>query len=147
MAEGTSSLDDQLSQRFIELDPSGYFLIKLDAETGELVAEHSQLMARWPLQACSYEGYKQRVQRDCEPADPARPSEHESVVNVLWRRAGGSLASVALDGISAVRAMRERANEIKCHALDEPQHRWRLLPEAARLLREATRMLGTILVR
>ena len=40
MAEGTSSLDDQLSQRFIELDPSGYFLIKLDAEAGELVAEH-----------------------------------------------------------------------------------------------------------
>ena len=40
MAEGTSSLDDQLSQRFIELDPSGYFLIKLDPEEGELVAEH-----------------------------------------------------------------------------------------------------------
>ena len=40
MAEGTSSLDDQLSQRFIELDPSGYFLIKLDAEAGELIAEH-----------------------------------------------------------------------------------------------------------
>ncbi len=40
MAEGTSSLDDQLSQRFIELDPSGYFLIKLDAEAGQLVAEH-----------------------------------------------------------------------------------------------------------
>ena len=39
MAEGTSSLDDQLSQRFIELDPSGYFLIKLDAEAGELIAE------------------------------------------------------------------------------------------------------------
>ena len=40
MAEGTSSIDDQLSQRFIELDPSGYFLIKLDADAGELVAEH-----------------------------------------------------------------------------------------------------------
>ena len=40
MAEGTTSLDDQLSQRFIDLDPSGYFLIKLDAEAGELVAEH-----------------------------------------------------------------------------------------------------------
>ena len=40
MTEGTSSLDDQLSQRFIELDPSGYFLIKLDAEACELVAEH-----------------------------------------------------------------------------------------------------------
>ena len=40
MTEGTSSLDDQLSQRFIDLDPSGYFLIKLDAEAGELVVEH-----------------------------------------------------------------------------------------------------------
>ena len=40
MAEGTTSLDDQLSQRFIDLDPSGYFLIKLDAEAGELIAEH-----------------------------------------------------------------------------------------------------------
>jgi hypothetical protein len=35
-----SHLDDQLSQRFIALDPLGYFLIKVDAEAGELVAEH-----------------------------------------------------------------------------------------------------------
>ena len=34
------SLDDQLSQRFIALDPSGYFLIRVDAEAQELVAEH-----------------------------------------------------------------------------------------------------------
>ena len=33
-------LDGALSQRFIELDPAGYFLIRLDAEAGELVAEH-----------------------------------------------------------------------------------------------------------
>lgn len=33
-------LDEQLSQRFIALDPAGYFLIKLDRETGELIAEH-----------------------------------------------------------------------------------------------------------
>ncbi len=33
-------LDDQLSQRFIDLDPSGYFLIRLDREAAELVAEH-----------------------------------------------------------------------------------------------------------
>jgi dihydropteroate synthase len=33
-------LDDRLSQRFIALDPAGYFLIKLDREAGELVAEH-----------------------------------------------------------------------------------------------------------
>ena len=33
-------LDDQLSQRFIALDPAGYFLIKIDREAGELVAEH-----------------------------------------------------------------------------------------------------------
>jgi hypothetical protein len=34
------SLDEELSQRFIALDPSGYFLIKLDRQAGELVAEH-----------------------------------------------------------------------------------------------------------
>jgi hypothetical protein len=33
-------LDDQLSQRFIELDPAGYFLIRIDREAAELVAEH-----------------------------------------------------------------------------------------------------------
>ena len=34
------SLDEALSQRFIALDPSGYFMIKVDAAAGELVAEH-----------------------------------------------------------------------------------------------------------
>ena len=33
-------LDDQLSGRFIALDPAGYFLIKLDRAAGELMAEH-----------------------------------------------------------------------------------------------------------
>lgn len=34
------SLDDALSQRSIALDPAGYFLIRVDADAGELVAEH-----------------------------------------------------------------------------------------------------------
>lgn len=33
-------LDDQLSQRFIALDPAGYFLIRVDHEKAELLAEH-----------------------------------------------------------------------------------------------------------
>jgi dihydropteroate synthase len=33
-------LDERLSQRFIDLDPAGYFLIKLDRQSGELIAEH-----------------------------------------------------------------------------------------------------------
>ena len=33
-------LDEVLSSRFISLDPAGYFLIKLDHQAGELVAEH-----------------------------------------------------------------------------------------------------------
>ena len=33
-------LDEALSNRFIALDPAGYFLIKVDREAGELVAEH-----------------------------------------------------------------------------------------------------------
>lgn len=32
--------DDELSQRFIALDPAGYFLIRVDHGAGELVAEH-----------------------------------------------------------------------------------------------------------
>ncbi len=40
MAESISSIDDQLSRRFIALDPSGYFLIRLEASAGELVVEH-----------------------------------------------------------------------------------------------------------
>jgi dihydropteroate synthase len=35
-----SSCDDALSGRFIALDPAGYFLIFVDREAGELVAEH-----------------------------------------------------------------------------------------------------------
>jgi len=33
-------IDAQLSQRFIALDPAGYFLIRVDHEAAELVAEH-----------------------------------------------------------------------------------------------------------
>jgi hypothetical protein len=40
LAEQRRSLDERLSQRFIALDPAGYFLIKLDRAAGELIAEH-----------------------------------------------------------------------------------------------------------
>jgi hypothetical protein len=33
-------LDDDLSQRFIELDPAGYFLIRVDLQQGQLIVEH-----------------------------------------------------------------------------------------------------------
>ncbi len=33
-------IDDSLSQRFIALDSNGYFLVKLDREAQEIVAEH-----------------------------------------------------------------------------------------------------------
>ncbi|MEB3322700.1 MAG: DUF4346 domain-containing protein [Synechococcaceae cyanobacterium] len=39
-AAARRELDEELSQRFIALDPAGYFLIKVDAEAGELIAEH-----------------------------------------------------------------------------------------------------------
>jgi hypothetical protein len=38
--ESRQTLDEALSQRFIALDPAGYFLIRVDAEKQELVAEH-----------------------------------------------------------------------------------------------------------
>lgn len=34
------ALDDQLSKRFIELDPGGYFLIYLDLDQGLICAKH-----------------------------------------------------------------------------------------------------------
>lgn len=33
-------IDDQLSNRHIDLDPAGYFIIKVDRGTKEIVAEH-----------------------------------------------------------------------------------------------------------
>jgi dihydropteroate synthase len=39
-AEQRQELEGRLSQRFIALDPAGYFLIKLDRAAGELIAEH-----------------------------------------------------------------------------------------------------------
>jgi len=39
-AQALQALDDQLSQRFIALDPAGYFLIRVDAAAAELVVEH-----------------------------------------------------------------------------------------------------------
>jgi dihydropteroate synthase len=38
--QSRQELDDSLSQRFIALDPSGYFLIKIDLQRQELVVEH-----------------------------------------------------------------------------------------------------------
>ena len=40
LAERLQALDERLSQRFIALDPSGYFLIKVDHSASELVLEH-----------------------------------------------------------------------------------------------------------
>ena len=39
-AEHVASLDNQLSQRFIALDPAGYFLIRIDHGAHELIVEH-----------------------------------------------------------------------------------------------------------
>lgn len=38
--DACAQLDDQLSQRFIGLDPLGYFLIRVDVVSSELVVEH-----------------------------------------------------------------------------------------------------------
>lgn len=39
-ADSLKTLDDQLSKRFIELDPDGYFLIYLDTDQGLICAKH-----------------------------------------------------------------------------------------------------------
>jgi dihydropteroate synthase len=38
--ENLAAIDDKLSQRFIELDPAGYFIIYLDREAGLICAKH-----------------------------------------------------------------------------------------------------------
>ena len=40
LPQDLQDLDDRLSQRFIALDPAGYFLIRLDRAARELVVEH-----------------------------------------------------------------------------------------------------------
>jgi hypothetical protein len=40
ISSAVRQLDDHLSQRFIALDPAGYFLIRVDRDRCELVAEH-----------------------------------------------------------------------------------------------------------
>ena len=39
-AEELAALDDKLSQRFINLDPAGYFIIYIDRDAGLICAEH-----------------------------------------------------------------------------------------------------------
>ncbi len=34
------NIDNNLSNRYIELDPSGYFIIKLDSEENKIILEH-----------------------------------------------------------------------------------------------------------
>ena len=33
-------IDNDLSNRYIELDPNGYFIIKIDLETKKIILEH-----------------------------------------------------------------------------------------------------------
>ena len=33
-------IDNDLSQRYIELDPNGYFIIKIDLQTNRIIVEH-----------------------------------------------------------------------------------------------------------
>ncbi|MBD1896298.1 DUF4346 domain-containing protein [Coleofasciculus sp. FACHB-129] len=39
-AQDLAAIDDQLSKRYIHLDPSGYFIIYLDREAGLICAKH-----------------------------------------------------------------------------------------------------------
>ncbi|WP_269622184.1 DUF4346 domain-containing protein [Prochlorococcus marinus] len=39
-AQVINDIDENYSQRFIQLDPKGYFIIKLNSESSELIVEH-----------------------------------------------------------------------------------------------------------
>jgi len=40
IVEKKNELDDDLSNRYIELDPKGYFIIKVDLQTHQIILEH-----------------------------------------------------------------------------------------------------------
>ena len=40
LLENLKAIDDKLSQRYIELDPAGYFIIYIDPEQGLIFAKH-----------------------------------------------------------------------------------------------------------
>ncbi len=46
LVESLQDLDDRLSQRFIALDPSGYFLIQVDNKAEKLALEDSATPVR-----------------------------------------------------------------------------------------------------
>lgn len=55
----SKDIDDQLSNRHIDLDPAGYFIIKVDRERKEIVAEHytntinkNGTNSPWEVSAC-----------------------------------------------------------------------------------------------
>ncbi len=40
LLDNLKAIDDKLSQRYIDLDPAGYFIIYIDPEQGLIVAKH-----------------------------------------------------------------------------------------------------------
>ena len=40
LLDNLKAIDDKLSQRYIELDPAGYFIIYIDREEGLIFAKH-----------------------------------------------------------------------------------------------------------
>ena len=40
LADNLKAIDDKLSQRYIDLDPAGYFIIYIDPEQGLIFAKH-----------------------------------------------------------------------------------------------------------
>ncbi|MEM6838772.1 MAG: DUF4346 domain-containing protein [Cyanobacteria bacterium P01_C01_bin.120] len=68
-----TDLDNQLSQRFIELDPGGYFLIYLDRDHGLIKAKHFTNVINDKGLACDPETGKPL------PCQPSAPRQHSHV--------------------------------------------------------------------
>ena len=44
LLDNLKAIDDKLSQRYIDLDPAGYFIIYIDREEGLIFAKHFSKM-------------------------------------------------------------------------------------------------------
>jgi hypothetical protein len=84
-----AQLDDQLSQRFIALDPLGYFLIRVDVAAAELVVVYIALrVAGRVMQSYSTGGWFTRVGRASRQAYATL-----STIECTWSAARCKLAT------------------------------------------------------
>ena len=64
IAQRIEAIDSEHSQRFIALDPLGYFIIKLSEETNEIVVEHYSNHIYILLMPLIFKNYLRYIDKD-----------------------------------------------------------------------------------